>query len=206
MFKLILKAVDAALKYIGIRDEKFHWKWTGKAGSPSWAIRLSDEDSIVYEATVTPSSARPLRLGSFINFDERYKDLQTMRVGNRKMSYVPHASRASLVYQFEEMGMSRRKAEQSAIEEIRHEMHRTEAFESGNLQLYRLVIIAKSGSTVLATDIVDGIAVNPEDLMFGTDRRVIGMVMDKKPELRNGALITLRFLKRVSETSDSEKV
>lgn len=202
MLKIFAKALNSTLKFIGLRDEKYRWKWTGKAGSPSWTIHLTDDnDFLEYEATVTPSTARPTRLGTFISFDERYTDLQSIRIGDRKCSYIPRSSRSTLVERFEEMGMSRRKAEKSAAEEIRHEMLRTEAYEAGNLQVYRLVIRVTSDSKVLASEIVDCIEVQPEELMFGTDRRVIGMVLDRKPELRANALIMLRFLSKVSSDS-----
>ena len=202
MFKFFVNAWIATRNYLGLTDDKYRWKWTGKAGAPSWNIRLADDkDIFVYEATLTPSTARPTRLGTFIRFDERNSHLQVMRIGNQKLSYLPRISHSSLVERFREMGMSRRKAEKSAFDEIRHEMLRTEAYEAGTLTVYRLVICVKSDNQVLATDIVDCIEAQTDAMMCGTDRRVIGMILNRKEELRSSALVTLRFLKKVSADS-----
>lgn len=202
MHKFFANAWIAARNYLGLTDDKYRWKWTGKVGAPSWNIRLADDkDILVYEATLTPSSARPSRLGTFINFDERYTHLQVMRIGDQKFSYLPRIAHSTLVERFCEMGMSRRKAEKSAFDEVRHEMLRTEAFEAGTLLVYRLVICVKSDKQVLATDVVDCIEAQPDEMMVGTDRRVIGMILQRKEELRTSALVTLRFLNKVSSDS-----
>jgi hypothetical protein len=187
MLQQIVKTLWKSIqKILGIADPEYVWKWIGENGSPSWSLGFWF-DSFNYQAVLQPSANRPASIGLFVD----YPCMGSIDVGNG-VHYLPALKPAHRLSELLESGMSKQMAERTLKREIRSEMSLTDEFEMGVWQAYKLIVMVKRGRTVLAIESVDGLKVDPHQLMLGGELHVTSIALSHRVSLRDAALLRLK--------------